>query len=184
MALHLVRHGPPVVDASVPAHDWQLDAGRAADVTALAEAGVLPDGARWASSSAPKALQTARLLAGAASVEQVDELRELDRPAGWVDDFAVRVHRSLVRPDEPPADGWESAGSVRGRVGDAVRGLVADTPGDLVLVGHGTAWTLAVSELTRTPVDLAAWERMLLPDHCCLSGADVVSAWGDWQAAA
>jgi broad specificity phosphatase PhoE len=185
MVLHLVRHGPPLVDPSVPAHAWALDASRTGQVQALAECGVLPEQARWCSSDEPKALQTAQLLAGDAAVEPVPALREQARPAGWVDDYAVRIHRSLVRPDEPPAAGWETAGSTRARVVEAVRILLKETPGDLVLVGHGTAWTLAVSELTGAPVDLAAWERLLLPDHCCLDGTGhVLSPWGGWQAQA
>jgi broad specificity phosphatase PhoE len=183
MALHLVRHGPPRINPSRPAAAWELDRERCEQVHLLARAGVLPLEARWCSSDEPKAVQTARMLAGGADVEQVPELREQRRPAGWVDDYAVRIHRSLVRPDEPAADGWETADSTRERVVRAVRALVEETLGDLVLVGHGTAWTLAVAELTGAPVDLAAWERLLLPDHCCLEGEKVVRGWGSWRAA-
>lgn len=181
MALHLVRHGHPLVDPKVPAQEWPLDPARTEDVLELADAGVLPEGARWCSSDEPKAVQTARLLTGDADVEQVPALREQYRPAGWVDAYAVRVHRSLVRPDEPAMEGWETAESTRVRVTAAVRTLVAETPGDLVLVGHGTAWTLTVSELTGQPVDLAAWERMTLPDHCCIEGDKLATPWGSWR---
>jgi broad specificity phosphatase PhoE len=181
MALHLVRHGAPLVDPSVPAHDWGLDPSQADRVSELATSGVLPGEARWCSSDAPKAVQTARLLAGDQKVETVPALRELMRPAGWVDDFAVRIHRSLVRPDEPTAEGWETGDSTRERVVAAVRALVKETVGDLVLVGHGAAWTLAVAELTGVAVDLAAWERMLLPDHCSLDDGRVLSGWGQWR---
>lgn len=183
MALHLVRHGFPLVDPSVPAHEWHLDQGRLQDIRALAESGVLPTDARWCSSDEPKAIETAEVLTGGADVERVPELREQYRPAGWVDAYAVRVHRSLVRPDEPAMEGWETADSTRARVADAVRALVKETDGNLVLVGHGTAWTLTVAELTRTGVDLAAWERMSLPDHCRLDDDELVSPWGAWRTA-
>ncbi|MFP5334612.1 MAG: histidine phosphatase family protein [Actinomycetes bacterium] len=181
MALHLVRHGPPLMDPSVPASQWQLDPDQERAVRDLAASGVLPDDARWVSSDEPKALQTARLLAGDAPVEVREELREQYRPAGWVDAYAVRVHRSLTRPGEPAEDGWETADSTRARVVHAVQQLVEETPGDLVVVGHGTAWTLAVSDLTGAPVDLVAWERMLMPDHCAIEGRRVVRRWGDWH---
>lgn len=182
MTLHLVRHGFPLVDPSVPAREWHLDRQRLGDVRALGESGVLPSEARWCTSDEPKAIETAEVLAHGADVETVPELREQYRPAGWVDAYAVRVHRSLVRPDEPAMEGWETADSTRARVAETVRALVKETEGDLVLVGHGTAWTLTVSELTGSPVDLVAWERMMLPDHCSLDESGVVTPWGAWRA--
>jgi broad specificity phosphatase PhoE len=35
---------------------------------------------------------------------------------------------------------------------------------DVVLVGHGTAWTVLVAELTGRPPDLARWESLAMPD--------------------
>lgn len=187
MRLHLVRHGPPRIDPQTPPHQWQLD-GEAHDaVLALASSGVLPDDVPWFSSDEPKAVQTAELLADELSseqdVEQVPGFREQRRPAGWIDDYAVRVHRSLVREAEPSSDGWETSAETRERVTGAVReALGADD--EAVLVGHGTAWTLLVSELTGAPVDLVAWERMSLPDHCVVEDGAVVSDWGAWAAGA
>ena len=37
------------------------------------------------------------------------------------------------------------------RVAQAVAAITADSATDVVLVGHGTAWTLLVSELTGQP---------------------------------
>jgi hypothetical protein len=34
----------------------------------------------------------------------------------------------------------------------------------LVLVGHGTAWTVLVAELTGAEPDLARWRAMAMPD--------------------
>ena len=181
MALHLVRHGPPRPDPDVPAHEWHLDPAEAAAVDVLGASGVLPPRARWCSSDAPKCLETARRLAAGADVEVVPDLREQVRPAGWLPDYALRVHRSLVRTDEPPAEGWETGDSTRSRVLDAVRDLVDGTAGDLVLVGHAVAWTFAVSELTGGTTDLAAWERMAMPDHCAIDGDRLVEPWGTWQ---
>jgi broad specificity phosphatase PhoE len=179
MRLHLVRHGPPRIDPAAPPHEWPLADGAHAAVLALAESGVLPARARWLSSDEPKSVQTATLLSPC-EVEQLPALREQRRPAGWLDDYAVRVHRSMVREDEPSADGWETATETRGRVVDAVREILRGGDDEAVLVGHGTAWTLLVSALTGAPVDLAAWERMGLPDHCAIDDGTLVSAWGRW----
>lgn len=180
MRLHLVRHGPPRIDPAAPPHAWSLDETAPAAVRALADSGVLPAEARWLSSDEPKAVATAALL-NPGAVEQLPELREQRRPAGWVDDYAVRVHRSMVRADEPSAEGWETSTQTRERVSGAVLEVLAGTDAEAVLVGHGMAWTLLVSELTGAPVDLVAWERMGLPDHAAIEDGTLVSAWGRWQ---
>lgn len=180
MRLHLVRHGPPRIDPAVPPHAWSLDETAHAAVLALADSGVLPAHARWLSSDEPKAVETAALLSPGA-VEQLPALREQRRPAGWVDDYAVRVHRSMVRADEPAAEGWETSTQTRQRVTGAVREVLQGEEAEAVLVGHGTAWTLLVSELTGAPVDLVAWERMGLPDHATIDQGTLVSDWGRWQ---
>lgn len=194
MRLHLVRHGPPRIDPATSPHEWHLDQTRLQEVTALAASGVLPTGARWLSSDEPKAVETAELL-GAPHLEVVPGLREQGRPVGWFDDYAVHIHRALVRQDEPAGQGWETAAATRARVVAVVRELLDGAGGrgrardhvpagaspDVVLVGHGMAWTLLVSELTGTGVDLAAWERMRMPDHCVIEGGVVVSDWGQWQ---
>ncbi len=186
MTVHFVRHGAPLVDPGVPPHEWVLDPARLPELDALADSDVLPATARWCASDEPKSLQTAQRLAGrlgAGDVERVPGLREQRRPAGWVEDFASKVHRSLLRTDEPAAEGWEVADAVRSRVVATVRALADTTTGqDLVLVGSATAWVLAVGEITGRGPDLAAWERLRMPDHCCLDGAGVVSPWGRWDA--
>jgi broad specificity phosphatase PhoE len=43
---------------------------------------------------------------------------------------------------------------------------------EVVLVGHGTAWTLLRSALSGEPPDLAWWAALGLPDACrCEVGA-------------
>lgn len=43
--------------------------------------------------------------------------------------------------------------------------LLAEHPrDDLVLVGHGTAWTLLLAELTGSAPDLDAWAALRMPD--------------------
>lgn len=166
--LWLVRHGRPRVDPQQPPHEWPLAPDTGA-VSALREH--LPAGGAWHSSPEPKAVGTAQLLTDG-PVRLVDDLREAVRPATWFDDaseFEALVRRSVLVPHAPAADGWEPASSTRARVEAAVRELLADhVGGDVVAVGHGTAWTLLVAVLTQRPPDLEAWARMRLPDLAVL----------------
>lgn len=122
------------------------------------------DGA-WFCSPEPKAIQTAQLLTEG-EVGIVGGLREHVRASTvWIDDFGAVVRRAFEEPDVPAYDGWEPLAACRDRVATTVRVLLADHPDtDLVLVGHGTAWTALVADLTDTPPDLDRWARLAMPD--------------------
>ncbi|MFC6288476.1 histidine phosphatase family protein [Nocardioides sp. GCM10027113] len=169
--LHLVRHGRPLVRTGVPAHDWELDPTGFDDVWALRESGRLPGNALWFCSPEPKATQTAQLLTEV-EVGVVDGLREHVRDSTeWFDDFPGAVRRAFAVPAAAAYDGWEPIADCRARVVRAVSGIRSAHPDDeLVLVGHGTAWTLLVSELTGRPPDLSAWERLAMPDLLVVDG--------------
>jgi broad specificity phosphatase PhoE len=162
MTLHLVRHGRPLVVPGTPAATWDLDPASYDDVWALRDR--LPVRAAWFTSPEPKAVQTAQLLTDG-DVGVVDELREHERSGEWVDDFAGAVRRAFEHPDRPALDGWEPLDDCRARVVPAVRRIL-DVHGaeDVVLVGHGTAWTLAAAELVGEPPDLDRWARLRMPD--------------------
>ena len=165
MALFLVRHGRPAPRPDVPAHEWELDPAGFDDVWALRESGRLPRRAAWFSSPEPKATATAQLLTEG-EVGVVDALREHVREStDWIDDFADMVVRAFAEPDTPAYDGWEPLAACRDRVVRAVRGILsAHAGGDVVLVGHGTAWTALVAELTGSEPDLARWRSLAMPD--------------------
>jgi broad specificity phosphatase PhoE len=162
MTLHLVRHGRPLVVPGTPAATWDLDPASYDDVWALRDR--LPVRAAWFTSPEPKAVQTAQLLTDG-DVGVVDELREHERSGEWVDDFEGAVRRAFEHPDRPALDGWEPLDDCRARVVPAVRRIL-DVHGaeDVVLVGHGTAWTLAAAELAGEPPDLDRWARLRMPD--------------------
>jgi broad specificity phosphatase PhoE len=162
-ALHLVRHGRPLIDRSRPAHEWPLDPAYADDVRALRPR--LPAGALWFSSPEPKAIGTAALLTED-DVPVVGDLRELLRDnADWIEDFELVVRRCFAHPDRPAYDGWEPLVDCERRVTGAVRTLVAEHPDRaLVLVGHGTAWTVLVASLTGERPDLDRWAALAMPD--------------------
>ena len=187
--LTLVRHGRSAVDPTTAPHHWDLAPDAAPGLDALRGSGLLPRDGRWYSSPEPKALATAAALTDRPVIE-VDDLREAERPATWFDDTAewvAVVRRSVTVPDESAVPGWEPATATRRRVVRAVRGMLddPDRPAELVLVGHGTAWTLLIAELTAGEPDLAAWERMTMPDIAVLdvpssdAPAAVVRGFGD-----
>lgn len=182
-SLWLVRHGRPRIDPTGPAVDWPLADSCDPSLLALRDSGELPLNARWVSSPEPKAHATATVLRRSA-VEVCDDLAEQRRGSAWWSDpadFAATVRRAVEHPDVPAVAEWETSSATRRRVSDAVRGLLHDHSG-LVLVGHGTAWTLLVAELTGAEPDLTAWEAMRMPDVCGLdvavSPATVFAPWG------
>lgn len=194
--LHLVRHGPPELGAG-PASGWPLHQDAGASLAALRSSGALPKRARWFASPEPKAFATARGLTDEA-VGLVDGLREMTRPAeDWMpqQEWTMTVYRSMAEPDTPAREGWETGGATTNRVAGAVRRIRDSCPeDDLVLVGHGTAWTLLVAALRRQPPDLAAWTGLRMPDHCALRlldatiegdhlEAEMLAAWGAWTSA-
>lgn len=169
--LHLVRHGRPLVDRERPAHEWELDPAYADDVRALRP--MLPAVAAWFSSPEPKALATARLLTDG-PVEVVDDLREHERDTTeWFEDFEAVVRRAFEDPSVPAYAGWEPLADTRRRIVTAVSGILDRHRGtDVVLAGHGTAWTILRSAVTGRPPDLEWWARLAMPDVQCLGAVE------------
>jgi broad specificity phosphatase PhoE len=172
LTLYLVRHGRPLVDRTRPAHEWNLDPAYDDDVRALRIR--LPLVARWYSSPEPKAFMTARLLTEE-PIEVVADLREHERHStDWVEDFDALVRRAFAEPEVAAYDGWEPLARCRDRVARAASDVLASHGGDdVVMVGHGTAWTCLLSVLRGTPPDLDLWAAMAMPDVLqCREGWD------------
>ena len=169
--LTLVRHGLPEIDPTVPADRWQLSPDALPALTQLRRSGLIPSGSTWFSSPEPKATASADALTDSL-VEVVKALREAVRPAVWYGDpaeFSALVRRSVLEPRVPAADCWESADQTQSRVLAAAEAILAETMSDhVVLVGHGTAWTLLVAALTACRPDLDAWQSMRMPDVAVL----------------
>jgi broad specificity phosphatase PhoE len=185
--LHLIRHGASATNPTTPAHDWPLNDSARSGIEELRDSGALPVGAQWFSSPEPKALETARLLySGEAQV--VDDLREAERSPVWFDvtsEFESTVARAFAKPDLVVVPGWEPLARTRSRVTRAARALLAAAApaSDVVMIGHGTAWTLLIAELTATEVDVASWRSILMPDQCAIDVdcGRLFSGWGDWR---
>ena len=166
MTLFLVRHGLPAPDPALPPEQWPLDPDGFAAIDALRASGRLPSDASWFSSPEPKAHGTAAMLTDG-PVDVVDDLAEHRRGVRWFDRqeaFRAAVRRAFEVPDERVVPEWEPLAETHERVVGAVRRLLQSPGGDLVLVGHGTAWTVLVAALTGRAPDLDAWERLSMPD--------------------
>ena len=167
MTLFLVRHGRPVVDPAVPAARWELDPAGYDEVWALRESGRLPSRGLWFSSPEPKALATAELLHDG-EVGVVDALGEHRRESTeWLDAaaFDEAVRRAFAVPEASAVPGWEPLAACTTRVVGAVEAILAQAAGeDVVLVGHGTAWTTLAAALTGDEPDLERWRALAMPD--------------------
>lgn len=163
MALFLVRHGRPLPQPGAPAREWSLDPAGFDDVWSLRDR--LPGRATWFSSPEPKATETAQLLTDG-QVGILDELAEHRRDnTDWIDDFEGTIRRAFAEPDESAYAGWEPLAACRDRVVPAVRRVLGVHAGqDVVLVGHGTAWTLVAAALTGDELDLERWSSLAMPD--------------------
>jgi broad specificity phosphatase PhoE len=159
----LVRHSVPEVDRSIPAAEWRLSAEGRARCDALAKRVSAYDPELIMSSTEPKALETAELLASrlGLDVRESAELREQERrTVGWLerDELEAAVLRVFAEPDQV-VFGEESAASALERFTRAVEGL-----GDrAIVVSHGTVISLYVA--ARTGQDaFALWKGLELPD--------------------
>ena len=177
MALYLVRHARPILDLAVPASTWVLDPEHEHLVADLAGRAPWPTDAVWFTSPEPKAMRTALLLAGR-EVPVVEDLREHDRRGtGWVPDFTDAVREAFANPCSEARPGWEPMSRTRSRVVAAVRQILAEHPGrDVVLVGHGTAWTLLAAVLTGTEPDLERWRILAMPDVMTVEAARLLES--------
>ena len=80
-------------------------------------------------------------------------------------DFRDAVRRAFADPRAEAVPEWEPLEALHDRLVPAVRQLLAGHPEeDVVLVGHGTAWTLLAAELDGSKPDLDAWARLRMPD--------------------
>lgn len=168
-----MRHGRSAPDPTTPPETWGLDPGGLAEIDELAASERLPTAGAWYTSPEPKASQTARRLTRQELVV-VPELAEHRRGVRWFADpseFRAAVRRAFDEPRQRAVPEWEPLTALRERLLPAVSGILRMHPhdDDVVLVGHGTAWTLLVAELTGGEPDLDAWAALRMPDVWALS---------------
>jgi broad specificity phosphatase PhoE len=184
----LIRHAPVVPDPARPPDQWLLSETSEALVAALASLPAAARVERFFSSPEPKALGTARIVAGARPIEAEPGLRELDRStAGWLDTpdgYASLVAEILCAP-ERSIRGCEPAAEAQRRMVNAVERIVAGhRDRNVAIVSHGIALTLYLSALRGLALpDLDLWRRMRLPDLALVDPERrlVLEDFGTWQ---
>lgn len=145
--LRYVSHPEVVMDPAIPVPEWVLsDTGRAR-VEALARRPWVATLTRVITSSEPKAIETAEILAGAAQQALVVEVRsstaEIDRSStGYLSHEDHETHANLLfAAPESSANGWERAIDAQRRMVVALEDLLEE-PDATVVVGHGGVGTL------------------------------------------
>lgn len=171
--LILVKHALPVIDPEKPAHQWKLspEGKKRCIPLAMQVSAYCP--LRIFSSREPKAIQTARILAGrlGQSFNVVDDLHEHERPNPGLlspQDFEEKVMSLFTNP-ENIAFGKESAAQARARFYKAVTNLISQHPGKTILVvSHGTVISLFIQMVCQVePFPL--WKSLGLPSYIVLS---------------
>lgn len=176
MELILVKHSLPAIDPAAPSDSWLLnDTGRRR-CRRLADLLAPHSPATLVTSPEPKARETASLLAdrlgGEVTVER--NLREQERDAlGWLGDDAFE--RAVVGAMERPSEkilGMEPIELARSRFAETIeRLIVRHAPGNVIVVAHGTVFSLFAAPLLGLPtVDL--WKRLGMPSFVALTVPD------------
>lgn len=170
--LILVKHSTPLIDPAKPSHEWPLSDEGKQRCEPLAEA-IRPFEPRAVvSSTEPKALQTAQILAEklGLTAEEANDLYEHDRsnvPHMNGAEFQSAVAQFFNEPDDLVL-GEESANEAQDRMLGAVEDAVAKhSEGNLVIVSHGTVITLLVAHYNKVrPYQL--WRQLRLPSFVVL----------------
>ena len=141
--LYVVRHTSVDPVEGVPPHQWQPSADGLEAARRLARSPVWSEVELIASSTEPKAVATAELIAATARVPLRPDpgLREVAREPAFLDAAAHsdRVRRYL---EGEPIEGWEPREHARRRFERCLDGLVAETDGPLAIVSHATVLAL------------------------------------------
>lgn len=140
--LYLVRHAPTHAKTMV---GWSDLPGDCSDAEGFARLdALLPEGAALVSSDLARAVATADHLPGSRPrLPHVPDLRELHFGAWELRGFAEieaeapdHIRAFWERPGDVAAPGGESWNALTDRVWAALEALLAEVPGDLVVVSH------------------------------------------------
>lgn len=165
--LILVKHAKPLVDPSKSSELWKLsDEGRAqaqklADVLAPCNVSIV------ISSTEPKAIETAQILATALNIEtqSFPDLHEHDRsnvPHMRSGEFISHVELFFRRPDERVL-GRESAGEALERFERGIEAVLKMHPEqNIAIVSHGTVIALFIEKHSDRN-GFQVWREMSLP---------------------
>ncbi len=151
-----VRHGRSSPSEDLPTADWPLDPNAAPDIAALARR--VPRRRAIVSSDYRRAVDTGAFF-GAVTTDE--RLREVDRPFGPGFGDAMRKYLS-----GDAVFGWEPQTMVIARIADTV----AQFGDDAIYVGHGTAFTLYLTNRADGVDAYGFWSELQNPDAWLLAG--------------
>jgi len=167
--LVLVRHSQSKPEPELPAANWPLTAEGVARCRPLAAQLAAHEPDRIIASVEPKASQTAAEIAAHLGMEWTTaaDLHEHDRtgePFTSQEGFIQRVVAFFSRPNELVM-GRETAVQAQTRFVTAVQSLVAQHPGEtLLVVTHGTVMTLFTGYFN--PIaPIPFWQSLQMPDY-------------------
>lgn len=155
-----LTHPQVLIDPAVPVPRWPLNAVGRARAEAASQSAWAAGVGRIVSSEETKAVETAAIIGAALGVEPESrpDMGENDRSStGFLasEAFEAMADRFFAHP-EVSAEGWERAVDAQARVRAAADAVLAEqSPGDLLLVGHGAVGTLLMTALLGLPISRA-----------------------------
>ena len=174
--LVLVKHSMPEIERDKPASAWKLgEVGRRRSELLAARLSEFSPEVIW-SSSEPKALETAQIVADEFSVpvEIADGLEEHHRdnvPFLSKEVFEEAVERFFRCPDRLVL-GTETAEQASNRFVAAIDKVIDAGQADSIVVTHGTVMTLYAASLAGVQT-MAFWRRLGLPSYVVLTVPDM-----------
>jgi len=142
-----LTHPQVNIDPSIPVPRWGLSEVGKARTEAVTATGALSGTTQVISSGEQKAIETAEIIAAklGVDVEVREAMHENDRSAtGFLvpDEFEAMANQFFAQP-HASIRGWERAVDAQRRIVQEVEHVLArNTPGDVLLVGHGGVGTL------------------------------------------
>ena len=175
--LVLVKHSMPEIEPDRPASTWRLgEIGRQRSELLASSLSSFNPQVIW-SSTEPKAVETAEIVAGAfgVPVQIANGLEEHHRDGvpfyPTRDEFDGAVEQFFRSPDQLVL-GTETAEQARDRMAAAIDEVIDAGQADSIVVTHGTAITLYVASVAGVR-PMAFWHRLGLPSYVVLTLPDM-----------
>nr|MBA2564553.1 histidine phosphatase family protein [Gemmatimonadota bacterium] len=144
---------------------WNLSAAGREQAASLATEGFWARVEALHSSDEPKALQTGAPAAAMHGLNMAGHagLREVERPAGRVGDYAAAVRAYLKGKSGIP--GWESRDAASLRIGEAIRTLLDSGARVTAVISHGLVITLYMTALLGLSSAYDLWTQIPFAGH-------------------
>jgi broad specificity phosphatase PhoE len=155
--LRYVTHPQVCIEPAVPVTRWSLSEHGRARAHSLCEQPWITSVGRIIASDETKAVDTGRILAErlGLSLEIRAGIGENDRSAaGFVPPAAFEIlANAFFAEPEQSVRGWERAVDAQRRIAEGLADLLAPSPRDILVVGHGAVGTLWYCHLNRLAIE-------------------------------